>query len=86
MGEENVAAERKPSDAVFDAVFGAVGPNGGAETDGEALNEHPASPGGEEMSELVDKDRAAEKDDDEKDRPDIGEDGGEEFHFRILDS
>ena len=85
MGEENVAAERKPSDAVFDAVFGAVGPNGGAETDGEALNEHPASPGGEEMSELVDKDRAAEKDDDEKDGPEVGEDGGEEFHFGILD-
>jgi hypothetical protein len=52
LGEENVAAERKPSDAVFDAVFGAVGPNGRTETDGEALDEHPSSPGGKEVSEI----------------------------------
>ena len=50
LREEHVAAERKPRDAVFDAVFRSVGPDGRTETDGETLDEHTATAGGEKVA------------------------------------
>ena len=80
LREEDVAAERDPGEAVFDAVFPAARPDGGAETDGETLDLGAAFAGGEEMAEFVDEDRAAEKEDDEKRGPDVGEERSEEIH------
>jgi hypothetical protein len=40
---------------------------------------HAAAAGGEEVAEFVDEDRAAEKEDDEEDRPDVGEEGLQEI-------
>lgn len=50
-----------------------------AEADGETFHMHAAPPGGEKMAQLMHKDRPAEKQHDEKDRPDVGEEGVKEI-------
>jgi len=81
-GQDDVAAERDPGEAVFDAVLGACSDQmAGPKPMEKRVDVDAAAAGGEEVAELVDEDRAAEEDDDQEDRPDVGEGGGEEIRW-----
>ena len=78
LREQHVAANGQPGDAVLDPILAMPGPDGRAEANGEAIDLGAAAAGGQEVSQLMDENRAAEEQDDQEDRPEVAKQGAEE--------
>src|SRR5690606_3101350 len=79
LRQQHITPQGKPGDPVFHAVLAAPLEDGWAEADGKALHHGPATAGGEEVPELVDENRPAEKQYNEKDDPKVGQRGLQEI-------